>query len=134
MGSCLFILCIIVHGLSWWLSDKRIHLQWRRCGRCGSISGSKRPPRERYGSPLQYSCLGNPTDRGAWRTTVHGVTKSRTQLSDQTTATEYLQMLILNSPSTLPLSVCVVNHKPVLCFCESLLQISSFVSYFSFHV
>ena len=31
--------------------------------------------------PLQYSCLGNPMDRGAWRTTVHRVSKSRTQLS-----------------------------------------------------
>ena len=35
-------------------------------------------------SPLQYSCLENPMDRGAWWATVHGVTKSRTQLSDFT--------------------------------------------------
>ena len=35
------------------------------------------------GNPLLYSCLENPTDRGAWPTTVHGVTKSRTQLSMQ---------------------------------------------------
>ena len=34
------------------------------------------------GNPLQYSCLGNPMDRGSWETTVHGVTKSQTQLSD----------------------------------------------------
>ena len=34
------------------------------------------------GCPLQYSCLVNPTDREAWRATVHGVTKSQTQLSD----------------------------------------------------
>ena len=32
-------------------------------------------------NPLQYSCLGNPMDRGAWRSTVHGVTKSQTQLT-----------------------------------------------------
>ena len=32
--------------------------------------------------PLQYSCLDNPTDRGAWWAVVHGVTKSQTQLSD----------------------------------------------------
>ena len=32
-------------------------------------------------NPLQYSCLGNPMDRGAWRATVHGVEKSRTPLS-----------------------------------------------------
>ena len=33
-------------------------------------------------NPLQYSCLGNPMDRGAWRATVHGVTRVKTQLSD----------------------------------------------------
>ena len=36
------------------------------------------------GTPLQYSCLENPTDRGAWWAAVHGVAKSRTQLSDFT--------------------------------------------------
>ena len=36
------------------------------------------------GNPLQYSCLENPMDRGAWQATVHGVAKSRTQLSDFT--------------------------------------------------
>ena len=41
-----------------------------------------RSPEEGNGSPLQYSCLGNLMDRGAWRATVHGVTKSRTWLSD----------------------------------------------------
>ena len=42
----------------------------------GSIPGSGRCPGEGNGNPLQYSCLENPTDRGAWRATVHGVTKS----------------------------------------------------------
>ena len=37
--------------------------------------------KEGNGSALQYSCLENPMDRGAWQATVHGVTKSRTQLS-----------------------------------------------------
>ena len=36
------------------------------------------------GNPLQYSCLGNPMDRGAWQATVHGVAKSQTQLSTHT--------------------------------------------------
>ena len=35
------------------------------------------------GSPLQYSCLENPMDRGAWRATVHGAVQSQTQLSDK---------------------------------------------------
>ena len=39
---------------------------------------------EGHGNPLQYSCLENPVDRGAWCATVHGVAKSRTRLSDLT--------------------------------------------------
>ena len=50
----------------------------------GSIPGSGRSPREGNGNPLQYSCLENPMDRGAWRATVHGVAQSRTRLSDFT--------------------------------------------------
>ena len=48
----------------------------------GSIPGSGRYPGEGHGNPLQYSCLENPMDRGAWWATVHGVTKSQIQLSD----------------------------------------------------
>ena len=48
----------------------------------GSIPGLGRSPRGGHGNPLQYSCLENPMDRGAWRTTVHGVAKSQTRLSD----------------------------------------------------
>ena len=51
-------------------------------GDMGLIPGSKRPLGGGNGSPLQYSYLGNPMDRGAWWATVHGVTKSWTQLSD----------------------------------------------------
>ena len=46
------------------------------------IPGSGRKPGKGNGNPLQDSSLGNPMDRGAWRAIVHGVTKSRTQLSD----------------------------------------------------
>ena len=53
-------------------------------GDLGSIPGSGRSPGEGNGNPLQYSCLENPMDRGAWWATVHGVTKSWTQLSDLT--------------------------------------------------
>ena len=48
----------------------------------GSIPGSERSPGERNDYPLQYPCLENSMDRGAWQATVHGVTKSRTRLSD----------------------------------------------------
>jgi len=43
-----------------------------------------RSPGEGNGNPLQYSCLENPIDRGAWQATVHGVAKSQTRLSDFT--------------------------------------------------
>ena len=49
-----------------------------------SISGSGRSPGEGNGNPLQYSCLENPMDGGAWWATVHGVAKSLTLLSDFT--------------------------------------------------
>ena len=47
-----------------------------------SIPGSGRSPEEGNGNPLQYSCLENSMDRGAWRGTVDGVTKSQTRLRD----------------------------------------------------
>ena len=49
-----------------------------------SIPGSERPSGGGNGSPLQYPCLKNPMDRGAWRATVHGVTKCWTWLSMHT--------------------------------------------------
>ena len=53
-----------------------------KAGEPGSISGSKRAPVEGHGNPLQYACLENSMDRGAWRATVQRVTKSQTQLSN----------------------------------------------------
>ena len=50
-------------------------------GDLGSIPGLGRSPGEGNGNPLQYSCLENPMDAGAWWAIVHGVAKSRTQLS-----------------------------------------------------
>ena len=50
----------------------------------GFIPGLGRSLGEGNGNPLQCSCLGNPMDGGAWQAPVHGVTKSRTQLSSFT--------------------------------------------------
>ena len=52
----------------------------------GSVPGLGRSLGEGNGNPLQYSCLENTMDSGAWRATVHGITKSQTQLS-----THYLE-------------------------------------------
>ena len=53
-----------------------------KAGDVGSIPVLGRFPGEGNGNPLQYSCLENSVGRGAWRTTVHGVTKSQTRLSN----------------------------------------------------
>ena len=53
-------------------------------GDLGSIPGLGRSPGEGNGNPLQYSCLENPMEGGAWQAIVHGVAKSRTRLSDFT--------------------------------------------------
>ena len=63
-------------------SDSAVRNPPANAGDVGSTPGSRRSPRGGYGNPLQYSCLENPMDSGDWRATVHGVTKSQTQLSD----------------------------------------------------
>ena len=54
-----------------------------KVGDVSLIPGLGRPPREGSGYSLQYSCLQNSMDRGAWWATAHGVTQSQTRLSDQ---------------------------------------------------
>ena len=56
-------------------------------GDLGSIAGLGRSSGERNSNPLQYSCLENSMAKGRWQATVHGVTKSRTQLKRLSTGT-----------------------------------------------
>ena len=63
------------------LGGSEVKMSACNAGDLGSIPGSERSPGERNGNPLQYSCLENPMDGGAWWATVHGVAKSRTRLS-----------------------------------------------------
>ena len=62
-----------------WLSGikkiKSLPAYAEAAGDAGLIPGSGKSPGEENGSPLQYSCLGKPTDRETWQTTVRGVTK-----------------------------------------------------------
>ena len=60
----------------------------------GSIPGLGRSPGEGNGNPLQYSCLENPKDGGAWWAPVHGAAKSQTQLSDFTSTFTLWLLLI----------------------------------------
>ena len=68
-----------IWGLSRWCSGKNPPAY---VGDVGSIPGLGRSPGERNGNPLQYSCLENSMDRGAWQTAVHRVTESWTRLSN----------------------------------------------------
>ena len=100
--------CTTVHGaansqtgLSNWTATgtspvakrKRIHMQCRRCKRCGLIPGSGRAPGEGNGNPLQYSCLDNSMGRGALWATVHGVAKSQTRLKRLSTHMHFCTVL-----------------------------------------
>ena len=67
-----FSMVICNMGLPRWLSGKESPAN---AGDAALIPGSGRSSGEENGNPFQYSCLGNSTDRGGWRATVHGVAK-----------------------------------------------------------
>ena len=85
---------LLTHRLCWtqgMFSSVLYTLRWQgpngkefacNAGDLSSIPGSGRVPEGGHGNPLQYSCLGNPTDRGTWWATVHGVARSQTELND----------------------------------------------------
>ena len=76
---------ITSHGLSRWLSCKISTFNAGAAGAAVSIPGSGRSPGGGHGDPLQYSCLENHIDRGAWRATVHRVAKGQTRLKQLST-------------------------------------------------
>ena len=88
--NVVFTVCYVKQSLflTWHISVFKYHLPWwlrskeSACyaGDPGSVPGSGRSPGGGRGNLLQYSCLENPMDRGAWRATVHRVAKSRTRL------------------------------------------------------
>ena len=60
-------------GTSWWLKSRE---STYNAGDPGSIPGLQRSPGEGMGNPLQYSCLENPMDRGAWWAIVYGIAET----------------------------------------------------------
>ena len=82
-----------------------------KAGVVGLSPGLRRSPGVGNGNPLKYSCLGNPTDRGAWWATVHEMARRQLQLSDGI-ATTYMKQIINKD----------LRHKE-LCskFCKDLL-------------
>ena len=81
VNKCKFKCKYTVKGLSWWLSGKESACNTGAAGDLGSVSRSGGSPGGGHGNPLQYSCLGNPTDRAVWRATACSIAKSRTQLT-----------------------------------------------------
>ena len=88
--------CGCMYGHSLWLSGKESSCNAGDTGDLRSIPGLGRSPGEGNHNPLQYSCLENPMDRGAWRATAHGVTNSWTQLSNSHAQTLLYYFNILN--------------------------------------
>ena len=74
-------------GFPWYLSGKESACNAGVTGDLGSIPGQERSPGRGHGNLLQYSCLENLVDRGAWWATVHKVAKSGTQLKQLSTYT-----------------------------------------------
>ena len=77
--------CIYIHNIyiNWGFPGGSVEKNLpANAGYLGSIPGLARSPGEGNGNPLQYSCLGNPTDRGAWPATDHGVAREWNTLSD----------------------------------------------------
>ena len=72
------ILQLAIFGLPWWLRGKESACNAGATGDKGLIPGLGRFPGAGNDNPVQYSCLENPMDGGAWQATVHRVTKSQT--------------------------------------------------------
>ena len=83
-SSCLFFSFYYIGDHVTSLVAQTVKASACKAGDPGSIPGLGRSSGEGNGNPLQYSCLENPTEGGAWQDTVRGVTKSRTRLSDFT--------------------------------------------------
>ena len=78
-------------------------------GDVGSIPGSGRSPGRGNGNPLQYSCLGNPMDRGAWQATVHSVADL-----DRTEDSTHTHSVINDTFEICYMLPCMLSH-PTLC-------------------
>ena len=86
MGGDMFPPCYLPGAKLWWTTSlvAQGKASVYNAGDPGSSPGLGRSPGEGNGNPLQYYCLENPMDRGAWEAIVYGVTKSWTRLSNFT--------------------------------------------------
>ena len=99
MSVCVCV-CVCIHtyiykgyfGLPQWPSSTESTCNARAAGDSGSHPGWGRSPGGGRGNPLQYSCLENPMDRGAWQATIHSITKSRAQLKQHSTHADIMDI------------------------------------------
>ena len=84
MSIYLFLFIYIYANIWGFPGGSEVKVSACNAGDLGSIPGSGKSPEEGNGNPLQYSCLENPMDGGAWWATVHRIAKSRTRLSNFT--------------------------------------------------
>ena len=95
-------------GLPRWVGSKESAYSAGAAEDVSSIPGSGRSPGRGNSNPLQYSCLGNPMDRGAWRATVHGIIKICTELSMHTCVHTHTHTQLLYNV----MLVSAVKHEP----------------------
>ena len=110
----IYVYLYVVHGesgLPWWLDGKESACS---AGDLGSIPGSGRSPAEGNGYPLQYFCLENSMDRGAWWATVPRVTQSQIWLSDQHLHFHFTFTHMTNSHVQLFATLWTVAHQAPL--------------------
>ena len=84
----------LIDRLPWWPKWFKKKKSAFNAGDPGLIPALERSSRVGNGNLLRYSCLENPMDRGTWRVTVHGVTKSRTRLSNNTFQKKYIKLSV----------------------------------------
>ena len=93
-------------------------------GDLGSIPESGRSPGEGNGYPLQYSCLENSRDRGAWWTAVHGIIKSQTRLSDNTLT--MLQWAYIEDQGLVEVDLSAILERAMPKIVQTTIQLCSF--------
>ena len=91
----------VLGGFPGGAGGKKTASSCRRLKRHGFIPGSGRSPGEGHGNPLQYSCLENPMDRGAWWATIHGVAKSQKWLKWLSTHVFTFCLFVIPGPKSL---------------------------------
>ena len=101
----LFVDISTFSGLPRWLSSKEFTCQAGDTGDKGSIPGLGRSPAKRNSNPLQYSCLENPMDRGAWWDTVHGAAKESNMTWQQNNNNSFSKSIKTSSRNVITIKI-----------------------------